>query len=166
MDDLMTSPCYIPREFLAHGQELPNFSRAMSGSDTVRIVAVGSSSTEGHGASRRDASYPARLAVGLAARFPDRKFDVVNAGVGGQEAPDEAARFKNDVLSKNPSLVVWQLGTNAAWKDYFLDDVQAAVFRGCDRLRGCKTDLILMDLQYPHGLQELREGSGSTEVCR
>jgi acyl-CoA thioesterase-1 len=55
---------------------------------------------------------------------------VLNVGVGGQEAPDEAARFKNDVIAKGPSLVIWQVSTNAAWKDYFLDDVQAAIFQG------------------------------------
>jgi acyl-CoA thioesterase I len=129
----------------------------MRGPDSVRIVAIGSSSTEGDGASSKDASYPARLAAAFATRFPDRKIDVSNAGVGGQEAPDEAARFKNDVLAKGPSLVVWQLGTNAAWRDYFLDDVQAAIFRGLDHLDGVKADVILMDLQYAPALLDAAE---------
>lgn len=144
--------CDTPRELRSLGRDLPNFSDAMRGSDSVRIVAIGSSSTEGDGASSKEASYPARLAAAFATRFPDRRFDVSNAGVGGQEAPDEAARFKNDVLAKRPALVIWQLGTNAAWKDYFLDDVQAAIFRGLGYLGRSKTDVILMDLQYAPAL--------------
>jgi acyl-CoA thioesterase I len=30
-----------------------------------------------------------------------------NVGVNGQEAPDEAARFKKDVLAFKPALVIW-----------------------------------------------------------
>ena len=103
--------CDTPRELRSLGRDLPNFASAMRGSDTVRVVAIGSSSTEGDGASGKEASYPSRLGAALAARFPDRKFDVSNAGAGGQEAPDEAARFKNDVLARRPALVIWQVGT-------------------------------------------------------
>jgi acyl-CoA thioesterase I len=140
--------CDTPRELRSLGRDLLNFASAMRGSDIVRVVAIGSSSTAGDGATGKEASYPSRLDAALAARFPDHNFDVSNAGAGGQEAPDEAARFKNDVLAKRPSLVIWQLGTNAAWKDYFLDDVQAAIFRGLGYLGGSRTDVILMDLQY------------------
>jgi acyl-CoA thioesterase I len=62
---------------------------------------------------------------------------VHNAGVNGQEAPDEAARFKDEVLALKPALVIWQVGTNAAWKDYFLDDVGAAIV--------CTENLIRVD---------------------
>jgi acyl-CoA thioesterase-1 len=40
---------------------------------------------------------------------------VLNLGIGRQEAPDEAARFKKDVLAKNPALVIWQVGTTISW---------------------------------------------------
>ena len=149
--------CNTPRELCALGQPLPNFVSAVSRLQAVNIVAIGSSSTEGDGASSPAASYPNRLSAALAPHFPQRTINVLNVGVGGQEAPDEAARFKNDVLAKNPSLVIWQVGTNAAWKDYFLDDVQAAIFRGLDHLRGCKADVILMDLQYAPALLDERE---------
>jgi hypothetical protein len=68
-------------------------------------------------------------------------------------------RFKNDVLAKNPSLVIWQVGSNAAWKNYFLDDVQAAIFRGVDHLRKCKADVILMDLQYAPALLDEKQAN-------
>jgi hypothetical protein len=114
----------------------------------VTIVAIGSSSTEGDGAKSKDASYPSRLNVALSARFPGNKINVLNLGVGAQEAPDEAARFKKDVSANNRSLVIWQVGTNAAWNDYYLDDVKAAILRGLDHHLGVPADIILMNLQY------------------
>lgn len=123
----------------------------------MNIVAIGSSSTEGDGASSPAASYPNRLGIALAARFPTPKINVLNLGVGGQEAPDEAARFKRDVLANKPALVIWQVGTNAAWKDYFLDDVQAAILRGLDHLSGAGADVVLMNLQFAPALLDQQD---------
>jgi acyl-CoA thioesterase I len=140
--------CDTPSNLSKLGRPLPRLADALGGPSDVTIVAIGSSSTEGDGASSKAASYPSRLNLALSDRFPNKKMAVLNAGVGGQEAPDEAARFKKDVLASNPSLVIWQVGTNAAWKDYFLDDVKAGVLRGLDHLSGVPTDVILMNLQY------------------
>jgi acyl-CoA thioesterase I len=49
------------------------------------------------------------LNAALIDRFPNKKITVLNVGVGGQEAPDEAARFKKDVLASNPCLVIGRL---------------------------------------------------------
>jgi acyl-CoA thioesterase-1 len=102
-------PCETPGALCTLGQLLPNFARALRGQVEVNIVAIGSSSTEGDGASSPAASYPSRLGIALAARFPTPKINVLNLGVGGQEAPDEAARFKRDVLANRPALVIWQV---------------------------------------------------------
>jgi acyl-CoA thioesterase I len=61
-------------------------------------------------------------------------------------------QLKTDALAKNPSLVIWQIGTNAAWKDYFLEDVQEGIFRGLKHLQGIRADTILMNLQYAPAL--------------
>jgi acyl-CoA thioesterase I len=140
--------CDTPSELRSLGRPLPNLARALNSFSEVNIVAIGSSSTKGDGASGDAASYPSRLNAALADRFPGKKITVLNAGIGGQEAPDEAARFKTDVLRSDPALVIWQVGTNAAWKDYFLDDVRAGILRGLDHLSGVAADVILMDLQY------------------
>jgi hypothetical protein len=47
--------CDTPRELRSLGRNLPNFADAMRGSDSVRIVAIDSSLTEGDGASTKDA---------------------------------------------------------------------------------------------------------------
>jgi lysophospholipase L1-like esterase len=144
--------CDTPSELSSLGRSLPNLARALKGLNEVSVVAIGSSSTHGDGASSDAASYPSRLNAALLDRFPGKKITVLNAGVGGQEAPDEAARFKKDVLPGDPALVIWQVGTNAAWKDYFLDDVRAGILRGLDHLSRVPADIILMDLQYAPAL--------------
>ena len=90
--------------------------------------------------------YPARLEMLLRGQFRDRMIDVLNRGIGGQEAPDELSRFEPDVIAEAPSLVIWQVGTNAVFrkKDYNLDDVAAAIAAGLDWLAasadGCGAD--------------------------
>src|SRR5258708_7781440 len=149
--------CNTPPELCKLGQPLPNFGNAVHELDALNIVAIGSSSTAGDGASSPAASYPSRLSAALASSFSRPRIYVLNLGIGGQEAPDEAARFKTDALAKNPSLVIWQIGTNAAWKGYFLEDVQEGIFRGLKHLQGIRADSILMNLQYAPALLDNHE---------
>jgi lysophospholipase L1-like esterase len=116
--------------------------------EPIKIVAIGSSSTEGVGASTTAASYPSRLEIALQLRFPTLPIKVVNQGKGGQEAGDEVARFQTDVIDQHPTLVVWQIGTNAVWKHYDLSKVAADIRAGLKRLKDSSTDVVLMDLQY------------------
>ncbi|MGY3442837.1 SGNH/GDSL hydrolase family protein [Bradyrhizobium sp. USDA 4473] len=153
--------CETPPELTSLGQPLPRLAEALRSTGDVSIVAIGSSSTFGEGASPGN-GYVDRLAAALAGRFPGRKINMHNAGVNGDEAPNEAARFKKEVISFDPSLVIWQVGTNAAWKDYFLDDVGAAIIRGIDHLSGTNADLVLMDLQYAPALLQKDETPTAT----
>jgi acyl-CoA thioesterase I len=148
--------CDTPPELTSLGQPLPRLTEALRGMGDVNIVAIGSSSTFGEGASPGN-GYVDKLATALTGRFPGRKINMHNAGVNGDEAPNEAARFKKEVLSLNPALVIWQVGTNAAWKDYFLADVGAAIIRGIDHLSGANADLVLMNLQYAPALLQQDE---------
>ncbi|MBR1009971.1 SGNH/GDSL hydrolase family protein [Bradyrhizobium diazoefficiens] len=146
-----------PSTLVALGRSLPNFAKALSGQDAVTIVAIGSSSTEGDGASSPDASYPRRLEATLADRFRTPTIHVLNRGAGGEEAPDEVARFDRDVLANKPALVIWQVGTNAAWKHYVLDDVRAAIVKGLDDLSTIGADVVLMNLQFAPALLDQQE---------
>ena len=143
--------CETPHALTVLGQPLPHFIAALRRPGDVSIVAVGSSSTVGDGASPGN-GYVDKLADALRQRYPGRTINMHNAGVNGDEAPNEAARFKKEVLALNPALVIWQVGTNAAWKDYFLDDVGAAIIRGIDHLSRAHADLVLMNLQYAPAL--------------
>jgi acyl-CoA thioesterase-1 len=79
--------------------------------ESVKIIAIGSSSTAGAGASSRAFSYPSRLEVELRTRFPRASITVINRGVGGEEAPQMLARFARGVIAEKPDLVLWQVGS-------------------------------------------------------
>jgi acyl-CoA thioesterase I len=158
--------CDVPREIRTLARGLPKFAKALHGSAAVTIVTIGSSSTAGDGASSQAASYPSRLNDSLSLGFPQQSIKVINQGIGGQEAPDEAARFKTDVFGANPSLVIWQVGTNAAWKDYFLDDVEAAIVRGLTRLADSAIDVVLMNIQYAPAVLTDKTKPATDEMLR
>src|SRR3984893_9608057 len=112
------------------------------------IVAMGSSSTKGTGASSPAMSYPSRLEAELRARFPKVEIRVLNRGLGGEDVGQEIGRFGQDVFALDPDLVIWQVGTNAVLRrDAFADDEQS-IRRGVGSIQERGIDLILMDLQY------------------
>jgi lysophospholipase L1-like esterase len=114
----------------------------------VTIVAIGSSSTYGTGASGAEHSYPARLEADLAPRMPTVTLHVINKGVPGEEAPQMVGRFTRDVLAAHPTLVIWQLGTNLIIGDKPVGSLRTVIGAGVRRLRASGADVILMDPQY------------------
>jgi acyl-CoA thioesterase I len=121
--------------------------RLVNGAPLV-IVAVGSSSTFGAGASSPAASYPSRLAVELKQRFPSRDITVLNRGVNGEETAQMLGRFENDVISAHPDLVLWQVGTNSVMRDHSLAAHGVLLREGITQLKQAGADVILMDMQY------------------
>ena len=93
------------------GAPMPRLSTVPKG---LRIVTLGSSSTEGVGASRPDLTYPAQLQRILDRRFPDDRIEVINRGVAQEVVASNLVRLDRDVLSLSPDLVIWQVGTNDA----------------------------------------------------
>ncbi len=126
---------------------LPASRAALRAGRPLTIVAFGSSSTEGAGASTPDHAYPARLEALLRAALPGRTVRVLNRGVGGQDAGEMLARLDADVLAERPQLVVWQVGANAALRGMDPQAFRAALAHGLDRLRASGADVVLMDSQ-------------------
>lgn len=140
-----------PPEFTSFKYPLPHLAQALQGKAPIRIVAIGSSSTAG----REDVvPYPPRLEMYLRAHYGNgiSTIDVLNRGKGGEEADAELLRFDTDIFAEKPSLVIWQVGTNAVFhkkdKPYDLDDVAANIATGLQRLGGQPMDVVLMDPQY------------------
>src|SRR5271167_5231334 len=77
--------CTAPAELVRLDHPLAHFSRRIAQGRAVTVVAVGSSSTAGAGASSTAASYPSRLEGLLRARFAGIPIAVLNRGVGGEE---------------------------------------------------------------------------------
>jgi acyl-CoA thioesterase I len=140
--------CNGPAEAVRFDAPLANTGRKLAAGKSITIVAVGSSSTAGAGASSSAASYPSRLEIELKQRFPSASFRVLNRGVNGEEAGDMLARLDATVLSEQPDLVVWQVGTNSVLRDHSIDAVAGFIREGLSRIKQAGADVILMDPQF------------------
>lgn len=144
--------CRAPRELVHFKAPLLRMARVMKTEKVIRIAALGSSSTEGIGASSKKACYPSQLQAELDRRFPDKSFQVANLGIGGQLARDMLARIDTQVLPQKPSLVIWQTGVNDALRNVGIDGFRAALARGVDKILAQGIDVVLLDMQYfPRG---------------
>ena len=125
---------------------LARFAHKLASEKPITIVAVGSSSTAGAGASSAAASYPNQLAVELKQHFPNHSIAVINRGVGGEEVGDMLKRFDTGVLAEHPDLVLWQLGTNSVIRDDKLSDT--LIHDGLNKIRAVGADVVLIDPQF------------------
>jgi lysophospholipase L1-like esterase len=151
-----TKPCDLHLDIVRFQYRLQHLTRALNDQRKIKIVAIGSSSTAGEG---DVIPFPHRLELALRKRFPGRMIDVLNRGIGGQEAPEELSRFESDVLAEVPTLVIWQVGTNAIYHRELYDppSVASIITTGVSWLKRLETDVILMDLQYAPILLEKQE---------
>jgi lysophospholipase L1-like esterase len=118
-------------------------------SDGVQILAIGSSSTEGVGASSPANTYPSQLETTLEALFPGTSVEVQNAGIGGETADTTVARLENALNQpRKPDFVIWQVGTNDAVRGGNEGHFRALLERGVAAARRNGVDLILLDQQF------------------
>jgi acyl-CoA thioesterase-1 len=134
-------------DLIAFTHRLQHFTESLFSRRKIKIVAIGSSTTAGEGTV---IPFPCRLELALRGLYPDRMIDVVNRGIGGQEAPEEVGRFESDVVAEAPALVIWQVGTNAIYHRDMYDPPKVAgtIATGLSWLKQLPMDVILMDLQY------------------
>jgi acyl-CoA thioesterase-1 len=140
--------CVAPTELTRLQNPLKRVSRQLAGGQAIKIVAIGSSSTAGAGASSPAMSYPSRLEAELKVLFPGAEITVLNRGVNGEESRDMLARFDQDVISQNPDLVLWQVGSNSVLRDRPLEDSNVPLHEGLKRLREAGADVVLINPQY------------------
>jgi lysophospholipase L1-like esterase len=143
-----TRPCTAPEDLTRFSVPLPNTTRAIRQGRALVIVAIGSSSTEGVGASDPTHAYPAVLAQELRRRWPRLTVTVINKGVSGEMISEALGRFERDVLIHRPQLVVWQTGSHAALGAGDVEAYGAAVREGIGRLKAARMDIVLMDPQF------------------
>jgi acyl-CoA thioesterase-1 len=140
--------CVAPPEFSRFINPLKRVAERISADQPVTIVAIGSSSTFGAGASSPAMSYPSRLAVELRALLPRTSITVVNRGVNGQTALDMLARFDRDVFMAHPDLVLWQVGSNAVLLGKPIVPTGSLISEGLRRLKAAEFDVVLINPQY------------------
>jgi lysophospholipase L1-like esterase len=141
-------PCKASLDVVRLAHPLTRVGHKLITGEPITIVAMGSSSTWGAGASSPAANYPNQLATDLKARFPKQSFNVINAGVGGEEIPDMLKRFDTAVIAVKPDLVLWQLGTNSIMRDTNSSEQDSLIRDGLRRIRSVHADIVLVDPQY------------------
>jgi len=149
---------------------LEHLATRLSNDGPLTIVAFGSSSTSGIGASSPDLNYPTQLQVDLRRVFPTREVSVINHGIAGEDAPEELARLQRDVVALHPDLAIWQVGTNAVLRRDDLNADGEWMREGVELLKHSGIDVVLMDLQYAprvlerHAYPEMEELVANTAV--
>ena len=140
--------CATPPALSAIKPALERTASRIEAGKPLTIVAMGSSSTQGVGASAPTMSYPTRLEQELKDRFPDIEIKVINHGVGGQDVGEELVRLDRDAIAEHPDLVIWQVGTNAVLRRDDLSADEQMIGLGVGLMKENGIDVVLMDLQY------------------
>jgi len=144
----VTAACVAPGDLTRLDYPLGRTARKLAAGDPITIVAIGSSSTAGAGASSPAMSYPSQLAGELTERFPRVAITVINRGVNGEEVADMLARFDENVLAEKPDLVLWQVGSNSLLREHPIAPAGTLIRQGVDRLKAQGIDVVLMNPQY------------------
>ncbi|MBP0112420.1 MULTISPECIES: SGNH/GDSL hydrolase family protein [Bradyrhizobium] len=154
-------PCLPPKGGSKAMGSLPHVASKLVAGQPVVIVAFGSSSTAGFGASSPEFNYPNRLAAQLRRHYPTADITVVNAGVGGEDAPEMMKRLQTQVIDVHPDLVIWQVGTNAVLRNLDPAETAKIVEDGISRIQAAGgADIVLVDPQYSPAINQRKESAG------
>ena len=156
--------CDAPLDLVRLSNPLTRVAQKLSSGKPITIVAIGSSSTAGAGASSPAANYPSRLAVELNRIFPGRQIIVHNRGVGGEEIGDMLKRFDKAVIAAKPDLVLWQLGTNSVLRNHPVTDHGAAIRSGLAKIRATGADVVLIDPQFAPKVNVKKDAKAMVEL--
>jgi lysophospholipase L1-like esterase len=140
--------CAAPPALTSLQQPLPRLANKLRAGDPIRIMALGSSSTAGAGASTLANSYPSRLEVELRTLVPNASITVINRGVNGDEAEQMLMRFEKAVDEDKPDLILWQVGSNALLRDHPLEPSAKLINQGVARMKQLGADVVLIDPQF------------------
>ncbi len=129
----------------------PTPSRPDAGQNTAafRIMALGSSSTRGFGATSVSASYPSQLEHLFNDTARGRfAVSVLNRGIGGEDIDDMTKRLASELLAWRPDLVVWQVGSNDPLRGVPVDHFKAELKSGIAAIRASGAEVVLMEPQW------------------
>ncbi|MFC3125721.1 SGNH/GDSL hydrolase family protein [Pseudoroseomonas globiformis] len=146
--DNVPAACTVPDEFRDLPGELPRMARLIRERKPVRVLAIGSSSTQGVGASSPARAYPPRLAAALQRLLPGAEITVRNEGVGGEVASTTLARMERLLGEWQPDVVLWQIGTNDALRGVTPQGFAGILREGADAVAENGADLLLINPQF------------------
>jgi acyl-CoA thioesterase I len=144
----MSASCDVPETDIAAHLPLPRLTEALAKSEPIRIVAIGSSSTVGVGASTPEQNYPNQLVKILGRSLEGRTITILNRGISGEKAAATAERLNGLLDTDKPTLVLWQVGTNDALARIPFEEFEKTVRTGLQFLKSRQIDVVLVGLQY------------------
>jgi acyl-CoA thioesterase I len=144
----MSASCDVPESDIAAPLPLPRLTEALARNEPVRIVAIGSSSTVGVGASTPEQNYPNQLVKILGRSLEGRTITILNRGISGEKAAATADRLNGLLDTDKPTLVLWQVGTNDALARISIEEFEKTVQTGLQLLKSKQIDVVLVGLQY------------------
>jgi len=159
-----SAACTVVADQILFDFPLPRTAQLLVSGVSIKIVAFGSSSTYGAGASTAAASYPRRLAEELVHLFPGHKFSVLNRGVSGEDVSDMLARLDTAVIREKPNLVLWQIGTNSVLDGKAVQPHALLLHKGLARLKMTGADVVLIDPQYAPKVIAKRNADGMVSL--
>ncbi|MCA3261066.1 MAG: SGNH/GDSL hydrolase family protein [Telmatospirillum sp.] len=143
----MPAQCSVPRALYVDDTTLPKAAKKLA-HGKLTIVALGSSSTLGVGASSSAAAWPARLEAELRRRLPQADITVANRGKLRDPAVAMVKRMAADALAAKPDLVIWETGTAEAVRNMGAEHFAAALEEGAERILAADAELVLMTPQF------------------
>lgn len=144
----LSSSCNVPSSDIATPAPLPHLEADLQARKSIRVLAIGSSSTVGVGASSPSLNYPAQFESILERTFKGLDVVIINRGVSGEVASATADRLRTLVALEKPDLVLWQVGTNDALARIPVEAFSATVRETARWLKEHRIDTVLVGLQY------------------
>lgn len=150
------SACPKTQSVFSTGGEFRTLALKLMRKQPIRVLAIGSSSTEGYGASSPAQAYPAQLEDDLSRAWRTR-ITVINAGKGGETANQTIGRLKEILVESKPDFVIWQVGTNDAVKG--IDEVafRALLEQGVTTVEKAGVEMMLLDQQFFPTIKDLAQ---------
>jgi len=144
----LSGQCSVPTSEIAAPAPLPTLVSRLEKNLPLRILAIGSSSTWGVGATSNRKNYPSQLEGMLERVLKDIPIEMINRGVSGETAGTTADRLRMEAALIKPDLVLWQVGTNDAVQRVSVESFERTVGKTVAVLKRKKIDVVLVGLQY------------------
>lgn len=142
----MEQRCAKAEGALGMTKSFPELSAKIQAGEPLRIVALGSSSTEGTPHFSKSDIYAAVLERELSRELLV-PVEIINKGKGGENILKMVERIERDVFALKPDLLIWQLGVNDVLQMDGVESVIPPMKAALDLFRQHRLPVVLVDLQ-------------------
>lgn len=135
--ELFTSLSYLTEEMYDRATSFPegdltriaDVMRRAEAGEKITIGVIGGSITQGSSATRPENNYASLLKKWWEENFPEAEIELINAGVGGTTSYLGVHRVEEDLLSKEPDLVVVEFSVNDANTNFYQKSYDNLIYR-------------------------------------